>query len=81
MEKIDKLVFVIWTDASDVLGWTAADEVAIETCCLIHSVGIFVAQTKDHLIIARSRNTDSEELDGTFLIPNGMVRAIVPVFC
>lgn len=79
--KVDKLVFVIWGDASDILGWTPPDEVAVETCCLIHSVGIFVAQTKDHLIIARSRNTHSEDLDGTFLIPNGMIRAVVPVSC
>jgi len=71
------LVKVIWDDAcnrSDI-GWNDADDVEIKHQ-LVMTVGFMVKETPEHIIICSTKDMGSDNVNGHFQIPKGMVKSI-----
>lgn len=71
------LVSVVWHDAhTETTGWSELSDID-DAPCVVHTVGLLLANTKqDHVVIAQSV-TSSDALDGVLCIPIGMVKSMV----
>ena len=74
-----KVALVIWEDATSIDPWVDEAEVFADSCHLVHSVGFVIAKDSERVTLALNHDTGSDSLSCIMLIPNGMVRAFVPL--
>lgn len=74
-----KIALVIWEDATSIDEWVDEIEIFSESCHLVHSVGFVVAKDSTCVTLALNHDTGSGNLSCVMMIPNGMIRAFVPL--
>jgi hypothetical protein len=73
--KKNDLLEISWIDSFTLLNeWVDVKALRKKDPCLIHSVGYFVHQSRQCLIIARGRQQG--RINGVFYIPMGCVKKI-----
>lgn len=65
-----QIAFVRWVDSSQTEpGWTAIDSDWKDDPLECHSVGYVVHKNDKILVMANSRNTDNDDVEGIYSIP------------
>lgn len=68
-----KAVVIEWIDSSSAHGWDKIKDHEIETGLCV-SIGFFIKENKDFILIAHSYDSDNESINGTIQIPKVAIR-------
>lgn len=74
-QKPGTFVFVIWLDAFSEDAWVPEDEAKIRPC-EIHSVGMIVEHTAEHMTLALNHDTFNQNFSCIMTIPIGMIQRV-----
>jgi hypothetical protein len=72
---------VIWDDPHSIDEWAPAWDVVASPPCRIVSVGIFIYEDVDRIVLALNADLAGEELSCTMLIPKRCVVSVSEVAC
>jgi len=75
IRKPGELLFVKWLDAFSQDDWTPAAEAKIKPC-EIHTVGICVEHTAEHLTLALNHDTFNDNYSCIMTVPVGMITEV-----
>jgi hypothetical protein len=79
MPFTDKMVLVIWKDASMLLDgsyWHSGDEAIGHMPVTVYSTGFLVVREKDRITLAQAIH-DAEQIGGVFSIPMDWVQEVI----
>jgi hypothetical protein len=68
-----RVIYVEWLDSQTEVGWSEGE---VEELSLTISVGIFIKETKDAIVIANSYDPETGENNGRIYIPLSAIKKI-----
>lgn len=78
MKKFANLIYIEWTDACEKSGWKSmAEAIKVEDEVKCRTVGFFLKQTEDFIILANSIGlTEKNDVSGVWQIPLAWITKI-----
>lgn len=73
--KYLRVVYCEWVDSTTEVGWDSADSIS-KTLAVTYSIGIFIKETEDAVVIANSYDPSSDEINGRIYIPLASINKI-----
>lgn len=69
-----RAIEIYWLDAQGDDGWLSRKEVEKQHITLIHTVGLLVSETKDHIAVTLADDPENENVGAYMVIPKFAIK-------